>query len=117
MANHNNTGKQGEGLALKYLSDQGFRILHTNWRYSRYEIDIIAERNNILHFIEVKTRRSDKYGMPEEGVTVKKFESVSKAAEIFLEENPGWKRIQFDTLAIMLKNNGTEYFLIEDVAL
>ncbi|MBX3240564.1 MAG: YraN family protein [Chitinophagaceae bacterium] len=117
MANHNKTGKQGELLAVNYLTDQGFSILHTNWRYSRYEIDIIAERNKILHFIEVKTRRSDRYGLPEESVTAKKFENLSKAAEAFLEENPGWNRIQYDTLAIMLKPGGAEYFLIEDVAL
>lgn len=117
MARHNHTGKEGEALAAKYLVANGFCILHTNWRYSRYEIDIIAEKDNILHFIEVKTRRSDKYGMPEEGVTAKKFASVSKAAEQFMEENPGWNRIQYDTLAIMLKGPDTDYFLIEDVSL
>ncbi len=117
MAHHNHTGKEGEMLAAKYLAARGFCILHTNWRYSRYEIDIIAEKDNILHFIEVKTRRSDKYGMPEEGVTAKKFKSVSKAVDRFLEENPGWNRIQYDTLAIMLKGVNTEYFLFEDVVL
>ncbi len=117
MANHNDTGKEGEALAGKYLREIGFDILHTNWRYSRYEIDIIAVKDNILHFIEVKTRRSGKYGMPEDGVTSKKFESVSKAVEAYLEQNPDWKRIQYDTLAIMLKGDGIEYFLIEDVVL
>ncbi len=44
MANHNTTGKTGEALALVYLQQHSFNILHANWRYSYYEIDIIAER-------------------------------------------------------------------------
>lgn len=117
MAKHNDTGKRGESLALQYLTANGFSILHTNWRYSHYEIDIIAERESVLHFIEVKTRRSDTFGMPEEAVTAKKFERVSKAVDKYLEENPEWKRIQYDTLAISLTNGGADFFLIEDVAL
>ncbi len=117
MAKHHHTGKEGEALAAKYLVASGFSILHTNWRYARYEIDIIAEKDEILHFIEVKTRRSDTYGMPEEAVSDKKLESLYSAADRYMEAYPGWHRIQFDILSIRLRRANTEYFFIEDVAL
>lgn len=118
MANHNITGKDGEALALVYLTQLSFLILFTNWRHSHYEIDIIAQRENILHFIEVKTRRSLHFGYPEESVTTKKIENLIKGAEAFLLQYPEWKRIQYDILSINLwKNREPEYFFIEDVYL
>lgn len=116
MANHNITGKDGEALARLYLSQKGFVILHTNWRYSHYEIDIIASRGDTLHFVEVKTRRSQQYGYPEESITSKKMESLMNGAEAFLAENPHWKKIQYDVVSINLyKHRAPEYFFIEDV--
>ncbi len=118
MANHNITGKNGEAMALAYLIRNGFVILHTNWRHSHYEIDIIAHTGSILHFIEVKTRRSLQFGYPEESVTKKKMESLMNGAEVFLLLYPQWKRIQYDILSVyLLKNNDPEYFFIEDVSL
>src|ERR1700761_7516104 len=61
-------GKKGEGLAAEWLLKREFKILHRNWRHNRCEVDIIAHRNKILHFIEVKTRSSKKYGYPEESI-------------------------------------------------
>lgn len=117
MANHNTTGKTGEALALVYLQQHSFNILHANWRYSYYEIDIIAEKDSVLHFIEVKTRRSEKFGLPEESVTDAKLESLMKAGEAFLYQYPDWKRIQYDILSIMLRyKEPAEYFFIEDVS-
>lgn len=118
MANHNLTGKEGETLAVDYLKRKGFEILHTNWRYSHYELDIIAKHKEILHFIEVKTRRSLRFGYPEESVTDKKMERLMLAADAFLQNNPQWKRVQYDVLSIHLKDNKEpEYFFIEDVYL
>jgi putative endonuclease len=56
VAQHNITGQQGELLAQQYLLANGYVILHTNWRYRKYEIDIVAQKNNTLIFVEVKTR-------------------------------------------------------------
>ena len=56
MALHHQTGKTGEALAAVYLLEKGFRIIHQNWRHSHWEVDIIAQKDHILHFIEVKTR-------------------------------------------------------------
>ena len=118
MAHHNVTGKSGEALALAYLIRNDFVILHTNWRHSHYEIDVIAYKENTLHFIEVKTRRSLKFGYPEESVTKKKMESLMNGAEVFLLLNPQWKRVQYDILSVNLwKKQDPEYFFIEDVSL
>lgn len=118
MAHHNATGEMGERMAVKYLKEKGFVILHQNWRYSHWEVDMIATLNGILHFIEVKTRRSKKFGYPEEDVTKKKVTNLINASEEFLYLYPQWKRIQFDILSINLnRDSPAEYFFIEDVSL
>lgn len=118
MAHHNNTGVLGERMAAKYLTEKGFTILHQNWRHSHWEVDLIASFNNVLHFIEVKTRRTQKFGFPEDDVTKKKIQNLINASEEYLFINPGWKLIQFDVLSItLLKNKEAEYFFIEDVYL
>ena len=118
MAHHNSTGKLGEQMASEYLSKNGFVILHKNWRHSHWEVDIIASMKGILHFIEVKTRRTKKFGYPEDDVTKKKVTNLINASEEFLLIYPEWKLIQFDILAINLSGNEpTEFFFIEDVHL
>ncbi len=118
MAHHNETGKIGEEMAAKYLIDKGYTILHRNWRHLHWETDIIAERNSMLHFIEVKTRHTKKFGHPEEGVSKKKIENLIGAAEEFLLQYPSWKLIQFDILSINIeKNKQPQFFFIEDVYL
>jgi putative endonuclease len=118
MARHNETGKKGERLAADYLQQQGFTVLHCNWRHQHYEIDIIATRGAVLHFIEVKTRQSLTYGMPEESVTHKKIRSIVTAGVAFQYQHPQWKRVQYDVLSIMILDQQTpEYLFIEDVYL
>jgi putative endonuclease len=118
MAQHNLTGNTGEALAAIYLSQKGYDIMHQNWRHSRWEVDIIAEKDNILHFVEVKTRRTKKFGHPEENVDKKKIQNLINASEAYLYQHPQWKRIQFDILSItILKDEPVEYFFIEDVYL
>lgn len=118
MAEHNLTGNTGEALAAKYLAEKSYNILHQNWRHSHWEVDIIAEKDGILHFVEVKTKRTKKFGHPEENVDRKKIQNLINASEEYLYQYPQWKRIQFDILSIcILKNEPVEYFLIEDVYL
>lgn len=117
MANHNDIGKKGEDLAAAWLIAQGFELLYRNWKYSYYELDAVATKEGVLHFIEVKTRTTDTYGYPEEGVTAKKMERLMNAGEEFLYQFPDWKRIQYDILSIRLhKYKAPEYFFIEDVS-
>jgi len=118
MAHHNDTGRSGEALAQQYLEGMGYRIMHSNWRHGKLEVDLIAENKGVLHFIEVKTRTTRKYGNPEDSVDRKKVRHLIEAAEEYLYQNKQWKRIRFDILAItMVKKEPVEYFWIEDVYL
>jgi len=118
LATHNDTGNLGEQLAIKYLSENGYEILHKNWRHKHWEVDIIAVKDSVLHFIEVKTRRTKNFGLPEEKVSNKKIQNLINAAEQFLYLNPQWKHIRFDILSVlMIKGQPVEYFFIEDVFL
>jgi putative endonuclease len=118
MASHNILGKEGEQMAANWLQEKGYEILHRNWRYSHYEIDIVAKKDERLHIVEVKARYGNKYGNPEDSVTKKKFKRLQKATDEFLFLNPGYKWIQYDILSVTLhKYKATEYFLLEDVFL
>jgi putative endonuclease len=109
------TGRYGESLATRYLILKDFEIIECNWRYKRLEIDIIAFKNNTIHFIEVKTRHSLSFGHPEESVTRRKFNNLRKCATAFLLAFKDLKKIQFDILSItMLPGKEIEYYLIED---
>jgi putative endonuclease len=110
------TGNKGEDLATAHLLQNNYTILHRNWRFKHAEVDIIAHRNNKLHFVEVKTRTNTKFGLPEESISQTKMNSLKKAAAGFLEQYPQWKYLQFDVIAITLKGDTVEeLFLIEDV--
>lgn len=118
MATHIDTGMEGEELAAGYLVDKGYVILHRNWRHRRLEVDIIAVAGGILHFIEVKTRKSAKFGLPEENVDKKKIKHLIDASAEFLHIYPQWQRVQFDIISVSIMPNGTaDYFMIEDIYL
>ncbi len=118
MAKHIDTGKTGEAMGIAYLLEKGYFIKEKNWRHSRWEVDAIAEKETVLHFIEIKTRRSKKFGLPEERVGKKKIQNLINAAEEYLHLHPQWQRIQFDILSILIiKDKPIDYFLIEDVYL
>jgi putative endonuclease len=118
MAQHINTGKTGEYLAAEWLEKNGFTIIQRNWRHHRYEVDIIAGRSSILHFIEVKTRRSKTFGNPEESVSRKKLEHVMEAATGWLHRWPAYRRVRYDVLAVtLLQHTSPEFVLFEDVYL
>lgn len=117
MARHNQTGKEGEELAAHWLAAHGYTILHRNWRHGNWEIDIIAHKGKRLHIIEVKTRRSENFGYPEENMDNKKMQSLINAAEEYMNQDERWQQLQFDILSITIFPGRTDYFLIEDVYL
>ncbi len=114
--NNIDKGTNGENVAADYLLQNGYTIIERNWRFKHWEIDIIASKENKLHFVEVKTRTSKKFGNPEEGVNEKKMSSLKKGAEEYLFQNQQWSLIQFDVIAVTMKKGIIEeIFLIEDV--
>ncbi len=116
MAKHNETGKLGEELAAAFLLDKGYLILETNWRFKRAEIDIIAkdEREDILIFVEVKTRSSDYFGKPEEFVSPQKEKLMADAAQVYAEEIQHDWEIRFDIMGIVLKEGKPEISHLAD---
>ncbi|HVZ25011.1 MAG TPA: YraN family protein [Sediminibacterium sp.] len=117
MQNTTETGKTGEKLAAHYLQSRGYTILAVNWRHRHWEVDIIASKKGHLHFVEVKTRKSLRYGYPEESITREKMRHLRNAAEAYQLANPQWQYLQFDVLSLILdrENQIREAFLIEDV--
>jgi putative endonuclease len=111
------TGEKGESLARKYFEQRGYDIITTNWRHGHWEIDIIASRGDKLHIIEVKTRSNRTGGFPEENVNRKKLITLTKAAEVYTSVDRRWKLVQFDILAVTLREGEPEFFLFEDVYL
>lgn len=77
-------GDWGEALVEKYLSERGCRIVEREWRCRFGEIDLIAEQEGTLLFVEVKLRTNLRYGMPRESVTAKKQEKLRSAALLYL---------------------------------
>lgn len=117
MAAKDETARRGEQNVSAYLQNMAYKILHRNWHHSHYEIDIIATKDETLHFIEVKSLSTDEMINPEQHVTTKKFDSLKKAAAAFLEQHPGNSNVQFDVLAITMKDDQLDFFLIQDVYL
>jgi len=108
------TGNFGENLASRYLIENGFMIQAQNWRYKHLEIDIIASKDQQLHIVEVKTRSNIEFGYPEQFIGKQKFQFLKNAAAIYQYQNPQWKNIQFDVIAITLIEP-MEILFLEDV--
>jgi len=108
-------GNKGEILARNFLIVNGYTIENNNWRYQHLEVDIIASKEQKLHFVEVKTRTNTTFGLPEESISKTKMGHLKRAAEAYLHFNTEWGRIQFDVIAIMLSNKREEILFIEDV--
>jgi putative endonuclease len=111
-------GKKGEELALQFLIEKGFEKLATNFRAgkgngigSNGEIDIIVKKENVIHFIEVKTRKNDDFGNPEEFVSEAQANKISQTAELFLEKYEEELKqkfkgfIQFDIISILFEKD------------
>lgn len=118
MAAHNELGLQAEEMAAVWLEEKGFEILHRNWRHGKLEIDIIARKTQQLHIVEVKALQHWAKGLPENGVTKKKFRFLVRAAEAFLDTHKEYRHVQFDVVAITIyPHEEPEIVLIEDVFL
>ena len=100
MADHNELGKLGESIGVQWLEERGYEILYRNWRFKYHEIDVLAVKKNVLHVIEVKSRRSSHYGFPESSVSKKKFRFLKNAVHEFLHMHPQYKWFQYDILSI-----------------
>ena len=104
LANHHLTGKLGEQIAVDYLLQHGYTILAQNWRFHRAEIDVIAKKDDVLVFIEVKTRKSKAFGPPEAFVSKYKEQLIIDAASAYMDEIGHDWEIRFDIIGILLQS-------------
>ncbi len=109
-------GAWGENLAAEYLMERGLRIVARNYRTHEGEIDIIAQEEDTLVFVEVKTRTNREFGFPEENVTEEKLEHLHNAAEQYLSENIEVGKWRYDVIAIIGKpeKNDTQIEWFQD---
>lgn len=109
------TGKEGEEIASEYLKKSGYRILERNYRCAIGEIDIVAREKNELVFVEVKARKSNVMGYPEQAVGAQKQRKMSRLALWYLQEkNLGDAPARFDVVAVLLKPGASEIRLFRN---
>ena len=107
MADHNDLGKLGEELAVEFLQKEGYEILETNWVFQKAELDIIARKGDILAAVEVKTRSSLAFGLPQEFVKSKKIQLLAKAINEYVISNDFDVNVRFDVISVY--KNGKKF--------
>ena len=117
MAEHNELGKQGEEQAVDFLQKNGYDILETNWIFQKAEIDIIAIKEETLAIIEVKTRSSIDFGLPQDFVKPKKIQLLVKAVNEYVNQNQLDVSVRFDIIAIHKNANNFNIDHLEDAFL
>ncbi len=100
MAKHNELGKFGEEIAVEFLQKDGYEILETNWTFQKAEVDIIAKKENILAIVEVKTRSSLEFGLPQDFVKPKKIQLLVKAVNEYVISKDFDIEVRFDIIAV-----------------
>lgn len=101
MGKHNETGKIGEELARTYLLKNGYKILDINWVFNHKEIDIVAQHDNKIIFVEVKTRSNTVFELPKEAVTIKKQKNLVYAADGYLQQKEIELESRFDIISVL----------------
>ena len=114
MADHNELGIKGEELAKTFLQSHGLKILETNYRYGKDEVDIIAEEDDYLVIVEVKTRSSSFYGDPEIFVDRKKQYFLIRAANKYINWKNIMKETRFDIVSVIITPTGHKIKHIRD---
>ncbi len=100
------TGRAGERAAAEWLRARGYEICACNWRWGRYELDIVARRAGVVHFVEVKTRRTGALTAPEAAATPAKFRALARAAARYMASTHCDDEVQFDLVAVETTPDG-----------
>ena len=112
--NSREKGRKAEDLAVSYLVKNDFKILQRNYAFSNNfkggEIDIIAVYKNTIHFIEVKARETDNFGLGRESVTRPKQQSIRKMATHYLATNKIYGEVHVSFDVIEISNSKVDYF-------
>lgn len=109
-------GARGEDLAVKYLKKKGYKLIERNYRCQWGEIDLVARQGDTLVFVEIKSRSSHDFGLPQEAVGRFKQEKLVQVARAYLAEHRLTENItmRFDVVAVQLTASGPDIELIQD---
>ncbi len=117
MAEHNDLGELGEERAQSYLHANGYKIRHTKWRTGRLELDIVAEKENMLIVVEVKTRSTDTFEAPEEAINLRKIRNIVSATHEYIHRFDWNGETRFDVISVMPEGQTFRIDHIEDAFL
>ena len=106
MAQHNELGKKGEQLAVDFLLKNNYAIMERNYRFEKAEVDIIAQKEDILAIVEVKTRSTVDFGDPQDFVKPKQIKNLVKAVDEYVTVNDLDVEVRFDIIAIVKEGKG-----------
>ncbi|HSD98406.1 MAG TPA: YraN family protein [Patescibacteria group bacterium] len=99
----NPVGKRGEDIAAHFIHSKGYSVVEMNFRKNYTEIDIIATKDNVLVFFEVKTRISGEYGTPFEAITKAKIQNLVKTASLYQSTHPKLpQQMRIDAIGVVL---------------
>ena len=103
MAEHNELGKWGEELAAKYLEQKGYVIRDRDWRQGKLDLDIVAvaDDGETVVFVEVKARKTNAFGQPEQAVDAKKIKRLARAADSYVKSLGVSAPLRFDIVSII----------------
>lgn len=100
-----NLGEWGENAAEKYLAKKGYQIIEKNFRCKIGEIDIIAKEDEVLVFVEVKTRKNLNYGLPSESITEAKLHHIKRNVQYYtLIKKLQWMDLRIDVIEILIRD-------------
>ena len=114
MASHNQLGKKGEQLAVDFLIENGYDIVERNYRFNKAEVDIIAQKKDVLAIIEVKTRSTTDFGNPQDFVKPKQIKNLVKAVDEYVTVNNLEVDVRFDIIAIVKEEQQFNIEHLED---
>ncbi|MDP2641612.1 MAG: YraN family protein [Candidatus Yanofskybacteria bacterium] len=106
MAIHNEVGKRGEMLARKYLEGKGYKILEQNYKTKRGEVDIIAKHNDTLVFVEVRTKRHEQFGTPEDTINYHKKRKMMLNAKAYTVRSKHNGLFRIDAICAIMTEYG-----------
>jgi len=102
MAKHNILGHEGEDMAAKYLEQKGYVVLDRNWHCGHKDLDLVVTKDNVVVFVEVKTRTSTDYGDPQDFVDIRKIRRIVNSADAYLRFRCIDMDARFDIISIVV---------------
>ncbi|WP_299548188.1 YraN family protein [Seonamhaeicola sp.] len=114
MAQHNKLGNKGEQLAVDFLIKKGYQIVERNYRFDKAEVDIMAQLDDTLAVIEVKTRSTIDFGNPQDFVKPKQIQRLVKAVDHYVTTNSLDVEVRFDIIAVVKEGHQFNIEHLED---